>query len=420
VAKQDESTVVQRLRFPEFIGQALREVRLGDVTAESAIRNGDKLAATSVMGVSKVDGIVPMEERIIASDVARYKVVEKDWFAYNPMRLNIGSIARWRGEADILVSPDYVVFRCLDDPASGIEPDYLDHFRQSAAWDAFVSEGGDGGVRVRIYYKDLARLGLALPMRAEQQKIADCLTSLDKVIAAQGRKVETLKTYRRGLVQWLFPAEGQAVPRLRFPEFRGGQEWKETRLEEISKLVRGPFGGSLKKEAFVARGYAVYEQSHAIYGDFGSFRYFITEKKFAELRRFAVAANDIIMSCSGTMGKFSVVPDGAPDGVINQALLKLSPSPGYNPRFIVEALQLPSTQRSLLSQSGGGAIQNVVSVEQIKALRLQIPEKLEQNKIVEFLSCIDAQVLAASEKLDALETHKTGLMQELFPALEEA
>ncbi len=111
MAKKSNSAAEARLRFPGFVGHTLQEMRLSDVTAESAIRNGDVLSATSVMGVSKVDGIVPMEERIIASDIARYKVVRKDWFAYNPMRLNIGSIARWRGEADILVSPDYVVFR---------------------------------------------------------------------------------------------------------------------------------------------------------------------------------------------------------------------------------------------------------------------------------------------------------------------
>jgi type I restriction enzyme, S subunit len=92
-----------------------------------------------------------MEERLIASDIARYKLVRRNWFAYNPMRLNIGSIARWTGESDILVSPDYVVFKCLEHAEHGIDPAYLDHFRQTDGWESFVTEGGDGGVRVRIY-----------------------------------------------------------------------------------------------------------------------------------------------------------------------------------------------------------------------------------------------------------------------------
>ena len=182
------------VRFPEFRGVALRRVQLGDVTEEGRRRNGKKHSVASVMGVTKADGIVPMEARIIAADIERYKLVEHDWFAYNPMRLNIGSIARWKGESEILVSPDYVVFKCIADNESGIAPGYLDHFRQTKAWEDFVSEGGDGGVRVRIYYKDIARLQLALPSLSEQRKIAECLDSADELITAQAKKVDALKT----------------------------------------------------------------------------------------------------------------------------------------------------------------------------------------------------------------------------------
>lgn len=162
--------LMPKLRFPEFRGQAMREAELKNVTAESTARNGETLPPTAVMGVSKADGIVPMEERIISSDIARYKLVKKDWFAYNPMRLNIGSIARWRGESDILVSPDYVVFRCFNETEPGLDPAFLDQFRRSLAWENFVKQGGDGGVRIRIYYQDIGRLALALPRMAEQRK----------------------------------------------------------------------------------------------------------------------------------------------------------------------------------------------------------------------------------------------------------
>lgn len=111
MTKKKETAAASKLRFPEFVGQAQREVELREVTSESRVRNGNGLPAKTVMGVSKVLGIVPMEERVVSSDLTRYKVVKKNWFAYNPMRLNIGSIARWNGD-DILVSPDYVVFRC--------------------------------------------------------------------------------------------------------------------------------------------------------------------------------------------------------------------------------------------------------------------------------------------------------------------
>ncbi len=207
-AMTEEATpaLLPKLRFPEFRGAALRCVQLGDVTEEGRHRNGKKHSIASVMGVTKADGIVPMEARLIAADIARYKLVENDWFAYNPMRLNIGSIARWKGEREILVSPDYVVFKCITNGGSGIAPGYLDHFRQTKVWEEFVTEGGDGSVRVRIYYKDIARVELALPSLPEQQKIAECLSSVDELIAAQARKLDALKTHKKGLMQQLFPS----------------------------------------------------------------------------------------------------------------------------------------------------------------------------------------------------------------------
>ena len=227
-----------KLRFPEFRGADLRTVILGDVTEECVKRNGQKHSAISVMGVTKVDGIVPMEARLIAKDIARYKLVQHNWFAYNPMRLNIGSIARWRGENEILVSPDYVVLRCITAVNLGIVPPYLDHYRQTKNWEEFVTEGGDGSVRVRIYYKDIARLPLTLPALSEQQKIADCLSSVDELMAAQARKVDALKTHKKGLMQQLFPREGESQPRLRFPEFQNAGEWEGNLEGQLANALK--------------------------------------------------------------------------------------------------------------------------------------------------------------------------------------
>jgi type I restriction enzyme, S subunit len=202
---------------------------------------------------------------------------------------------------------------------------------------------------------------------------------------------------------------------LRFKEFEDSGEWEEKKMDELYKFIRGPFGGSLKKEIFVSDGYAVYEQAHAIYGDFSSFRYFITEEKYTELKRFAVQPNDIIMSCSGTMGKFSIVPEHSIKVVINQALLKLTVKSGYDISFVKATLELPLNQNKLLSQSAGGAIKNVVEVAQIKEIILSIPSLKEQQKISSFLSSTDDLIYAQSQKVEAFKLHKKGLLQGLFP-----
>jgi type I restriction enzyme, S subunit len=257
------------------------------------------------------------------------------------------------------------------------------------------------------------------PKFQEQKKIASCLSSLDEVIAAEMQRFASLRVHKKGLMQNLFPKEGEKVPQYRFKEFEGDGEWVEKKLDDVCKLVRGPFGGALKKEIFVKEGYAVYEQSHAIYGDFSSFRYYIGEDKFNELKRFSVKPGDLIMSCSGTMGKFAIVPNNYKIGIINQALLKLTVKKGYDILFVKMTLEADNNQNKLLSQSAGGAIKNVVSVSQIKELGLLIPSLPEQQKIASCLSSLDALINAQTDKVEQLKWHKKGLMQGLFPKMNE-
>jgi type I restriction enzyme S subunit len=208
----------------------------------------------------------------------------------------------------------------------------------------------------------------------------------------------------------------QLVPEVRFPEFQYDAEWKNKQLDSLCKFVRGPFGGALKKEIFVKEGYAVYEQSQAIYNQFDVFRYFITKEKYEELKRFSVNADNIIMSCSGTMGKFSIIPKIFERGVINQALLKLTVKENLEVDFIKISLELPINQNKLLSQSAGGVIKNVVGVSELKKIKISIPSQKEQQKIANCLSSLDNLITAETEKLENLKDHKKGLLQQLFPA----
>lgn len=207
-------------RFREYAEEVWREVRLADVTTELSRRNGYRLHPESVMAVTKADGLVPMRVGTIGADLARYKIVGRDEFAYNPMRLNIGSIARWTRSSDVLVSPDYVVFRCMveDDkrlfhegngwaPTPCLDPDYLDHFRRSRAWEQYVTASGNGSVRVRIYYDDLAQMCLRLPSLAEQRRIAVVLNTLDGEIRLLSQQLTALMQQKKGLMQKLLTGQ---------------------------------------------------------------------------------------------------------------------------------------------------------------------------------------------------------------------
>lgn len=413
-----------KLRFPEFRGaEEWKAIPLNQLAARSKKKNRDE-KIVRVLTNSAEFGVMDQRD-YFDKDIATqgkldgYFVVELGDYVYNP-RISttapVGPISK-NNIATGVMSPLYTVFKFKDR-----NNDFYTHYFKTTCWHAYMRQVSSTGARhdrMAISSDDFIAMPMPVASPEEQQKIADFLSSLDDLIAGQARKLDVLKTHKKGLAQQLFPREGETEPRLRFPEFQNAGAWEEKQLGDMCVLVRGPFGGSLKKEIFVESGYAVYEQSHAIYGDFTSFRYYIPETKYDELKRFSVMPGDIIMSCSGTMGKFAIVPQGARLGVINQALLKLSVRRGGIPVFLKEVLELPTNQEQLLSQSAGGAIKNVVSVSQIKELELLIPSLPEQQRIVDCLSCLDDLIAAQSAKLEALTTYKKGLMQQLFPSRAE-
>jgi len=398
---------IPKLRFPEFLGQPLHDVQLGDVTEEASTRNGGKLAAASVMGVRKEGGIVPTEERLVAGDISRYKLVRNDWFAYNPMRLNIGSIARWQGGDEILVSPDYVVFRCSAraEPTALI-PEYLDHFRSSRQWQAFTNDSGDGGVRIRIYYRDLARMQLLLPSAIEQHKIADCLSSIDALIAAEADKLEALKDHKKGLMQRLFPAQGDTMPRLRFPEFRGTKGWEEMPLGQQAELVSG------------------LHLSPTQYQDTGEIPYFTgpsdftnepsSVTKWTEAAGSTAVAGDILITVKGS-GVGDLWHLTIPQVAMGRQLMAIR-AVRCCTAFLYQYLTVKALR--FKSLASGNLIPGL-SRGDILGMLLSFPSLPEQQSIGEALTSIDARIRAQSARIAALKGHKGGLLQQLFPVADE-
>ena len=184
--------------------------RLGEVTRELTQRN-TKLALdrAAVMGVSNARGIVPMREQTVAGDISRYLLLPPLGFAYNPMRINVGSIAMNKAEETFLVSPDYVVFACRPD---GMEPDYLDHLRQTRWWLHHINAGGSGSVRQRTYYDDLAALQLRLPVIEEQRSIVAVLNAAKTDVELTDREIAALTRQKRGLMQKLLTGEWPVQP----------------------------------------------------------------------------------------------------------------------------------------------------------------------------------------------------------------
>lgn len=179
-------------------------VKLKAATHESTARNGKRLGREAIMAVTKQVGMRPMREETIAAAIDRYKVVRPRAFAYNPMRLNIGSIAISSFDDDVLVSPDYVVFECDE---TKLLPSYLNHLRRTRLWTSHFEVAGSGGVRIRIYYDDLAAFVFPLPTLIEQERVLAVLDSAAEEIEMLERYLAALQKQKRGLMQKLLTGQ---------------------------------------------------------------------------------------------------------------------------------------------------------------------------------------------------------------------
>ncbi len=203
---------------------------LTDCLIGSTLRNAHmNLNFEDLRSVNKLEGMIAMKDRVKGNSVDRCKIVKKNWFAYNPMRLNIGSICRWNENSDCIVSPDYIVFHCNEEMLS---TDYFDQFRKSHRWNSFMVRAGHGSVRVRIYLKDLFPLKINLPPLIEQKKIVQILSTWDKAIDLTEKLIQAKIKLKKGLMQQLLTG------RKRFEKFKR-EKWNKVKIEEISTVIMG-------------------------------------------------------------------------------------------------------------------------------------------------------------------------------------
>ncbi len=260
----------------------------------------------------------------------------------------------------------------------------------------------------------IERFGLAIPSKDEQQKIADCLSSLDDLITAETQKLDTIKAHKNGLMQQLFPSEGETVPRLCFSN---EGDWNVASLPEVVFFQEGP---GIMAVDFRSEGVPLVRLAGvggaAVTLD--GCNYLDPEKVTQKWSHFRLAPNDLIISTSATFGLTSIVTEAATGAVFYTGLIRFRPSnERLNLGYLKAFLGSPHFARQAASAAVGGGIKHFGPTH-LKQMEIPIPPLAEQQKIADCLSSLDELISAQSQKTVALKTRKQGLMQQLFPALD--
>ena len=252
------------------------------------------------------------------------------------------------------------------------------------------------------------------PLKAEQQKIAECLSSVDELIAAQARKVDALKTHKKGLMQQLFPREGEIQPRLRFTNTGN---WILMRLPEVAFFQEGP---GIMAVDFRSGGVPLVRLA-GVNGSVATLtgcNYLDPAKVKQKWSHFRLELNDLLISTSATFGLSSMVTEAAAGAVFYTGLIRFKPSSDrLNRGYLKVYLSSPHFERQAESAAVGGGIKHFGPTH-LKQMNIPIPPLAEQQRIASCLSSLDALLTAEAQMVEALKTHKKGLMQQLFPSLQ--
>ncbi|MCO5110908.1 MAG: restriction endonuclease subunit S [Burkholderiaceae bacterium] len=410
----EEKKLVPKLRFPEFQAAAAWIEKSGNSLFDQ-ISDRNPEPGLPVLAITQEHGAIPRHMidyhvSVTEKSIESYKVVQVGDFIIS-LRSFQGGIeySNYQG----ICSPAYVVLRRRGEGSDAYFKHYLKTDRFIHTLTKNLEGLRDGKM---ISYKQFSELRLPVPSSSEQQKIADCLSSLDELIAAQARKVDALKTHKKGLMQQLFPREGETQPRLRFPEFQEAGEWEEKCLDELVDIQSG---------ATPSKANPTFWNGSVPWVSAKDMKQFLLED--AEDHISVAAINDgarlvpagtlLVLTRGMTLLKDVPICVLRREMSFNQDVKGLRPKNGVDGLFLAWILT-GSKQRLLAMVNVAGHGTGKLDTDELKALALAVPSLAEQQRIADCLTSLDSLITSTTQELETLKTHKKGLMQQLFPLAE--
>jgi len=386
--------LVPGLRFPEFLGEweenTLEEVskyRRGSFPQPYGLpewyddENG--MPFVQVVDVGNDMKLKPTTKRRISDLACDQSVFIEKGTVIITIQGSIGRVAVTQYNA--YIDRTLLLFQRFLKP---IDKHFFSYILQNLFY--IEKQKAPGGIIKTITKEALSSFTVKLPLITEQQKIADCLSSIDELITAHTQKHEALKTHKKGLMQQLFPVEGETIPKLRFPEFRDAGEWKIKPMEKMFTIGNGKDHKHLPDGDIPVYGSGGYMRSVNEY---------LYEGESACIGRKGTIDKPVFLS-----GKFWTV----------DTLFYTHSFKDCLPKFVYLIFQKVNWR----SHNEAGGVPSL-SKANINKIEVACPKSAEQLKITDFISSIDELITSQAQKIESLKTHKKGLMQQLFPVVDE-
>lgn len=393
---KSKSTAVPQLRFPEFReSEGWDKEFLSKFLTESLVKgnSGDTAKKLTVKLWGK--GVFKKEEGLKGSKNTQYFRRKSGQFIYSKLDFLNQAFGIVPHHLDGYEST--VDLPCLD--IDGLNPNFLLEYVKRNDFYKKYGEIADGGRKAkRIQVETFLAFPIFTPRPKEQQKISDCLSSIDELIKSEQQKLDNLETHKKGLMQNLFPPNGKSVPQLRFPEFAKSADWKVKSLDSVCYMQAGKFVSASQISESNDDGKFPCFGGNGLRGYTNSFNH---SGKYPLIGRQGALCGNIVFA------------EG--DFYATEHALVVSPKPKIEVDWLYYNLVFLN-----LNQYATGQAQPGLSVDGLKQVLTAAPvDPKEQREIANLLLSIDRVIVAQNNKLEELKNLKQALIQKLFPTIDK-
>lgn len=397
-----------KIRFKGFTDD-WEQCKFSEITYPSGEKNQDNLPYESY-SITNESGFVPQDEKfenggtMRDADKRMYYIVSPQSFAYNPARINVGSIGYQNTSKNVIVSSLYEIFKTTEE----VDDRFLWHWFKSDDFQKLIVQLQEGGVRLYFYYDKLCMGSIALPSLAEQQRIGAYLDKLDNLITLHQRKYEKLLKIKKSMLENMFPKNGEMKPKIRFKGFT--DDWEQRKFSEgVSEIGDGLHGTPIYCEdgnVYFINGNNLVDGKIVISAE--------TKKVNESQQSTADKSLDdttILMSINGTIGNLAYYSGERLMLGKSAAYIKVSE---FDKRFVYAYLQAPSVQGYFMDSLTGTTIKNL-GLSAIREMIMFIPQDVdEQKRIGKFFDYLDHLITLHQRKLEKLKKLKKSMLENMF------
>ena len=380
------------IRFKGF-SDAWEQRKFSDITFPAGEKNRDNLPLESY-SITNEHGFVPQDEKfenggtMREADKRMYYIVSPNSFAYNPARINVGSIGYQNIGKNVIVSSLYEVFKTSED----VDDRLLWHWFKSPDFQKLIMQLQEGGVRLYFYYDKLCMGEVSLPSLEEQRKIGKLFDTLDNLITLHQRKFEKLTNVKKSMLEKMFPQNGSSYPEIRFKGFT--DPWEQRKLGEVIRLNgRIGFRGYTEKD-IVSKddgGVLTFSPTNIVDNKLTTNckNTYITRFKYDESPEIKIHNGDILFVKTGsTLGKSALVTGLSEDATLNPQVVVMRTN-NLNVEFLAAMLVTNAIISQVNSAKIGGAVPTLTETR-IKDFDVAIPvSEAEKEQIGQFFSQLD-------------------------------